>query len=93
MESGCWVPAPLTLASSPAWNRDADQVHPCAVRHGPRGAAHPSREQWLQDPHIQPGLCGSVPGAVGVWGLRLGGKEGACPKAMSRRKRGLKPVG
>lgn len=67
----------LTLASSPSRIRDTDQVHARAVRHSPRGAAHASREQRLQDPHVQPGLRGSVVGAVGVWGLRLGGR--GCP--------------
>lgn len=51
---------PLTPFSYQLWNRDADQVHSRSVWHSLRGALYTSRKQRLQDPHIQPGLRGSV---------------------------------
>lgn len=73
-------------------NRDADQVHPRAVRHGPRGAAHTSREHRLQDPHIRPGLCGSVVGAVGVWGPEAGVRRGPVLKEEQAVQRPWGPL-
>lgn len=76
---------PNSCLLPPPWNRDTDQVHPRAVWHGPRGATHASREQWLQDPHDQPGLCGSVVVAIGVWGPEVWGgwrTEGTSPEAQ-----------